>query len=166
MLAQHKSWHMVVLTLVIGLLLGAAGCSSKKDKSATFESDVNHIVEKMEAAKKPYTGKLTPEKAAMITNEISVQSMKAFPADNTLPKNPKALMDLNEKIRKKNEEIYAKHGTSMDEVTRYISSMTPKDREKYNKVLSDLFLEQSRKNYGQSGSNAAENTTASPATKK
>jgi hypothetical protein len=158
---------MAVLTLTATtLLLAVAGCGHKKDKGETFESDVNQIVQKMEAAKKPYTGKLTPEKAAMITNEISVQSMKAFPADNTMPKDPKALMELNEKIRKKNEEIYAKHGTSMDEVTRYISSMNPKDREKYNKVLSDLFLEQSRKNYGQRKSNAPEKTTTSPATQK
>lgn len=144
---QVKIWA-VSSVVFLGLMIGSAGCSSKKEKAAEIDDDMNQIINQLDTAQKPYTGKLTPKEAALITHEVSTQSMKAFPIGTDMPKDPKELLKLNEKIRVENEAIYKKHGTTMDEVTHYISQLTPKDREKYNKLLSELFLEQSRKKYG------------------
>lgn len=141
----------ISLSMLLGamVLIGSVACTNKQEKAKELDSDVNKIVEKLNADKKSYVGKLTPKDAALITHEVSTQSMKAFPVGSEIPKDPKELLKLNEEIRKKNEEIYKKHGTSMDEVTQYISQLTPKDRENYNQILSELFLEQSRKKYGE-----------------
>lgn len=149
LLPRHLISLSLSFALAATLVFGTLGCTKKTEETKVdpFESDVNRIVQKLEAAKKPYTGKLTPKKVALITHEVSTQSMKAFPVGSEMPKDPKSLQALNEKIRKKNEEIYAKHETTMDEVSQFISSLSPKDREIYNKTLSELFLEQSRKRY-------------------
>jgi len=143
-----------VVLITVSVLASTIGCGKgktqkAKDKATSdMEAKLEEVVKSLEATKEPYRGNLTPEKAAEITHEVSAQSMAEFPSGKNLPKDPKKLMKLNERIRKKSEKIYAKHGTTMGEMMRYISSLSPKDREKYNNRLTELFLEQSRKKYG------------------
>jgi hypothetical protein len=102
----------------------------------------------MQATKVPTKSNLTPLLAAQITHEVSVQSMSEFPKSQELPKDPKELAALNERIRQKNELIYTKYSTTMGETMRFISDLSPKDREAYNEKLTQLFLDQSKKDAG------------------
>ncbi|MCK5242516.1 hypothetical protein KAR34_08695 [bacterium] len=142
-----------IVVVTVAVLAGTMGCGKWKtpeveDKGASdMEKKLEKVVKGLEEKKEPYKGSLTPEKAAAITHEVSAQSMKEFPSGRNLPKDPKKLMALNDRIRKKSEEIYAKHSTSMEEMMRYISGLSPKDREKYNNKLTELFLEQSKKKF-------------------
>jgi len=155
---RKSFWSISVVILTVAMMAGTFGCGKLKSgkgstqdapkTEADIDAKLQEVVKKMDAAKKPYKGNLTPEKAAAITHEVSQQSMAEFPSGKNLPKDPKKLMALNEKIREKSEKIYAKHNTTMGEMMRYISGLAPKEREKYNNHLTELFLEQSKKKYG------------------
>ncbi len=161
-------WRASLVLLTAACLAGAAGCG-KKSQGAKAQSDVDakleEIVKGLQTEKQPYKGNLTPKKAAEITHEVSMQSLKDFPSGKDLPKDPKKLMEINEQIRSNSEKIYSKNGTSMSEMMRYLSDLSPKDREVYNNRLTELFLEQSRKKYGapEGAQPAAQNTPAAPA---
>jgi hypothetical protein len=143
-----------VVIVTVAVLAGTMGCGKGKTPEADakgasdMEKKLEQVVKGLEENKEPYSGNLTAEKAAVITHEVSAQSMKEFPSGKNLPKDPKKLMALNERIRDKSEKIYTKHGTTMEEMMRYISGLSPKDREKYNNKLTELFLEQSKKKFG------------------
>lgn len=154
----NKSFLRIgIIALTVAIMAGNFGCSKTQSSGvgqdvpkteADIDAKLQEVVKKMDAAKEPYKGNLTPDKAAAITHEVSQQSMAEFPSGKNLPKDPKKLMALNEKIREKSEKIYSKNGTTMGEMMRYISGLSPKDREKYNNHLTELFLEQSKKKYG------------------
>ena len=98
-------------------------------------------------AREPYTGNLTPEKAAEITTAVAKLSLAEIPSKD-LPKDPKVMMEINERIRAKSEELYKKYDTTMSDVARYVSDLSPKQREAYNRRLTELLLEESKKKYG------------------
>lgn len=160
-------WRTSVVLIAAACLAGATGCGKKEGAKAQSEVDakLEEIVKGLQAEKQPYKGNLTPKKAAEITHEVSMQSLRDFPSGKDLPKDPKKLMEINEQIRANSEKIYSKNGTSMNEMMRYLSDLSPKDREVYNNRLTELFLEQSRKKYGSQDSTqpAAPNTPAAPA---
>ncbi|MBN1594355.1 hypothetical protein JW933_00365 [candidate division FCPU426 bacterium] len=169
-----RMWRVSVVILAMAVLAGTMGCGKgKKTKlegegTSDMEKKLAEVVKSMEEKKEPYKGNLTPDKAALITHEVSAQSMAEFPTGKNLPKDPQKLISLNERIRKKSDQTYAKHGTTMEEMMRYISGLSPKDREKYNNKLTELFLEQSRKKYGSEGESKAPapEMPAAPADKK
>jgi hypothetical protein len=97
-----------------------------------------------------YKGNLTPEKAAEITNAVAKLSLAEIPTKD-LPKDPKVMMEINERIRQKSETLYTRYGTTMGDVMRYISDLSPKDRDLYNNRLTELFL-QDGKNRPDTGS--------------
>lgn len=135
------------MAVAMALVPVLAGCGKKQtDPEAEMNRKLQQIVAAMQATKVPTKSNLTPVLAAQITHEISVQSMAEFPKTQDLPKDPKDLAALNERIRQKNDQIYAKFGTTMGETMRFISDLSPKDREAYNEKLTQLFLEHSKKN--------------------
>ncbi|MEW6516392.1 MAG: hypothetical protein AB1439_05740 [candidate division FCPU426 bacterium] len=167
-------WRACLVLLTAACVAGAVGCG-KKNQGAKSQSEVDakleEIVKGLQTEKQPYKGNLTPKKAAEITHEVSMQSLRDFPSGKDLPKDPKKLMEINEQIRANSEKIYGKYGTSMNEMMRYLSDLSPKDREIYNNRLTELFLEQSKKKYGaQEGEPAAPaatpEATAAPAPKR
>lgn len=87
---------------------------------------------------------LSPETAADITNAVAKISLLEIPASD-LPKEQKAMLEINDRIRKKSDAIYSSYDTTMAEVMRYISELGPQDRALYNKRLTDLFLADSKK---------------------
>lgn len=110
----------------------------------TGSENINELIASLQTTKTPYTGNLTPEKAAEITNSVAKVSLAEIPSKD-LPKDPKVMVEINDRIRQKSDAIYSQNGTTMGEVMRYISDLSPQDREKYNKKLTDLFLEDSKK---------------------
>lgn len=143
---------MGVVMLTLAFLAGTVGCGKSTQTPAKTDADLDaklaKVVKSLQKEKEPYKGNLKPKKAAQITHEVSVQSLKAFPSGKNLPKGPKKLMALNEKIRAQSDKIYAKYGTTMGEMMRYLSDLTPKQREAYNNHLTELFLAESKKKYG------------------
>lgn len=152
MTTSNSLWRMGVVMLTLTFLAGAIGCGKSTQAPAKTDADLDaklaEVVKSLQKEKEPYKGNLTPKKAAQITHEVSVQSLKEFPTGKNLPKDPKKLLDLNEKIRAQSDKIYAKHGTTMGEMMRYLSDLTPKQREAYNNHLTELFLAESKKKYG------------------
>lgn len=161
-------WRAGLVLMTAACVAGAVGCG-KKEQGAKTQSEVDakleEIVKGLQTEKQPYKGNLTPKKAAEITHEVSMQSLRDFPSGKDLPKDPKKLMEINEQIRANSEKIYSKNGTSMNEMMRYLSDLSPKDREVYNNRLTELFLEQSKKKYGspETAQPAAQPTSAAPA---
>jgi hypothetical protein len=148
---------IIVLSLMLGLT--ATGCANKKAEKTSgpqgtasapaaaaqpVDKSVQELIATLQATKVPYTGNLTPDKAAEITNAVAKVSLAEIPSRD-LPKDPKVMIAINDRIRQKSDAIYAQFSTTMGEVMRYISDLSPQDREKYNKKLTDLFLEDSRK---------------------
>jgi hypothetical protein len=152
---------------LIGLILGglmAAGCAKQKSAKTApadetsltpapngqaaprtaIDQSVKEMIATLQATKVPYTGNLTPEKAAEITNSVAKVSLAEIPSKD-LPKDPKVMVEINDRIRQKSDAVYSQYGTTMGDVMRYISDLAPQDREKYNKRLTDLFLEDSKK---------------------
>jgi hypothetical protein len=160
-------WRASLVVFTAACLAGAVGCGKKGQGKAQSDVDakLEELVKGLQTEKQPYKGNLTPKKAAEITHEVSMQSLRDFPSGKDLPKDPKKLMEINEQIRANSEKIYAKNGTSMNEMMRYLSDLSPKDREIYNNRLTELFLEQSRKKYGtpENAQPAAQNAPAAPA---
>ncbi len=91
-----------------------------------------------------YKGNLTPEKSAEITNAIARLQYEEV-STKDLPKDPKVLMQINERIRKKSDALYEQYGTTMTDVSRYIRDLSPKDRVRFNDRLTELFLAENRK---------------------
>lgn len=91
-----------------------------------------------------YKGNLTPEKSAEITNAIARLQYEEV-STKDLPKDPKVLMQINERIRKKSDALYAQYGTTMTDVSRFIRDLSPKDRVRFNNRLTELFLAENRK---------------------
>jgi len=144
--------RVAVLLVALSGVLVLTGCGKPREKSAqpvagSGEVKVVEIEKAAAREKKPYQGNLTPEKAAEITNAVAKLSFAEIPSQE-LPKDPKVMLEINERIRKKIEGLYAQYGTSMKEVTNYVSDLSPKERELYNKKLTDLFLEEAGKKYG------------------
>jgi hypothetical protein len=127
------------------ILLLVSGCGPKNQdaKKPNVDQGLDQMIEELQASKAPYKGNLNPEKAAEITNAVAKLSLSEIPTKD-LSKDPKAMMEINERIRKKSDALYAQYGTSMGEVMRYISDLSPKDREIYNKKLTELFLADAR----------------------
>jgi hypothetical protein len=91
-----------------------------------------------------YKGNLTPEKSAEITNAIARLQYEEV-STKDLPKDPKVLMQINERIRLKCETLYAQYGTTMIDVSRFIRDLSPKDKERFNNRLTELFLAENKK---------------------
>lgn len=108
------------------------------------EADLKSVIATLQPTKVAYKGNLTPDKAAEITNGVARISLNEIPPKD-LPKDPKVMNEINTRIKQKSDALYSQYGTNMSEVMRYISSLTGKDREAYNKKLTDLFLEDSKR---------------------
>jgi hypothetical protein len=98
----------------------------------------------MQRKREPYKGSLNPEKAAMITHEVSMSNMKNFPKGADIPKDSAALSELNKQIRERTNEIYKKNGTDMQDMMHFISSMDENQRARYNKKLTELFMQRTQ----------------------
>lgn len=131
-----------------GFLL-AGGCSKPQSQTTSQTQTSEYASGELEipaATKEPYRGNLTPEKAAEITNAVAKVSLSEIPTKD-LPKDPNMMMEINKRIKEKSEAVYMQYGTTMSEVMRYISDLSPKDRELYNKRLTDLFLSENKRKY-------------------
>lgn len=151
------------MVLVVSFLMGATGCSkkSKTEKSEVRwdagleaeaqkakDANLKDIMGEMELTRTPYEkGTLTPELAAKITHQVGRRSLHEIPVVKELPDDPKEIMVLNKRIKEKTDKIYAAHGTTQGNIMRYISDMSDAERERYDKKLTELFLETSRGKY-------------------
>ncbi|MCK5217933.1 hypothetical protein KAR10_00320 [bacterium] len=158
-----KNGWQIGIVLVVSLLVGMTGCGkkSKIEKSKirwdagleaevqkAKDADLKNIMAEIELTKTPYKkGNLTPELAAEITHHVGRRSLHEIPVVKELPDDPKEIMALNKRIREKTDKIYAAHGTTQGNIMRYISDMSDAERERYDKKLTELFLETSRKKY-------------------
>lgn len=132
-------------------VLLAAGCGRGKnaDRSSGAEADLS-AASAIKTGELPqvtpgvYQGDLNPAKAAEITNAVAKLSLAEIPTKD-LPKDPKVMMEINERIRQKSDALYAQFGTTMGDVMRYISDLSPQDREVYNSKLTELFLQDAKK---------------------
>ncbi|NTV53495.1 MAG: hypothetical protein HGA76_10870 [Candidatus Firestonebacteria bacterium] len=154
------SKFQTALFLLVGVGLLAVGCSKKTNDNAaaldgkaakavaavsrTDEKAIKELMATLQGPKAPIKGNLTPDKAAEITNAVAKVSLAEIPSRD-LPKDPKVMVEINDRIRQKSDAIYSQYGTTMGDVMRYISDLSPQEREKYNKKLTDLFLEDSKK---------------------
>jgi len=166
-----------LLMLIARLGLLAGGCAKKNaDKTAqagsvqapaaaaanaaaphTDEKAMKDLMASIQEPK-PIKGNLSPEKAAEITSAVAKVSLAEIPSRD-LPKDPKVMVEINDRIRQKSDNVYSQYGTTMGDVMRYIRDLSPKDREQYNKRLTDLFLEDSKK---RADSQAAEKPAPAP----
>ncbi len=163
------SWRIGMVFLAVSILAGAAGCGKDKTETITKkqpqsrwdaeldaevrnakEATLKDIMHELELTKTPYQkGKLTPELAAEITHQVGRRSLHEVPIEKEFPNDPKEIMALNKRIRERTGKIYAGYGTTQGNVMRYISDMSDAERESYDKKLTELFLEISRKKYGE-----------------
>jgi hypothetical protein len=123
-----------------------AAAASAQGIAAARNDDkaVKALLASIQDNKAPIKGNLSPDKAAEITNAVAKVSLAEIPSRD-LPKDPKVMVEINDRIRQKSDAIYSQYGTTMGDVMRYISDLSPQEREKYNKKLTDLFLADSKK---------------------
>jgi hypothetical protein len=159
-LIRVPSLHATILIFAVSGLLAGACAKNTAEKGAqpaagdkapaaaaaprTDDKAVKELLATLQGPKAPIKGNLTPDKAAEITNAVAKVSLAEIPSRN-LPKDPKVMVEINDRIRQKSDAIYSQYGTTMGDVMRYISDLAPQEREKYNKKLTDLFLEESKK---------------------
>lgn len=131
----------------LALTFALTGCGKKTLSTTGTDANLQQVLQTLQATKEPYRGNLTPERAALINFEIAQSNLAEFQPGKELPKDPKEITAINDRLQKKNAEIYAKNGTSQNEMMRYLSDLTLKDRESYNQKLTDLFLASNKKRF-------------------
>lgn len=135
----------VLLGLAMVGIAAAPGCGRKQAESpkSVWDAKWQKMVNQLEG--KPAGTGFTPEKAAEITHAVSQVSLSELPSGKNLPKAGPELTELNNRIRSKAEKVYIQHGTTMSAVMQYLRDLSPKDRERYNRKLTELFLAEARK---------------------
>jgi hypothetical protein len=147
---QHKWIYGAVAGLLIASLVTGCGRTSGSSRSAGPVATTGILAAHpgdyvaVEGTPGVYSGNLNPEKAAEITNAIARLQYEEV-STKDLPKDPKVLMQINDRIRLKSTALYAQYGTTMGDVSRYIRDLSPKDRERFNNRLTELFLAENKK---------------------
>ena len=145
------------LGIILGILfcIGLLGCDKlKQDNSQEkINAQMDEVIHKSEDIRDPYKGTLTPEKAAKVSHEISLLSIEEFSPEREIPEDPKVLSDINKQMSSKQQDIYSKYGTSEEDFSKYLTSLSPQDREKYHAKLTKMFLAHGTKKNKQNAEN-------------